>query len=280
MLLYAMPENMKLDSTSPFVVSMEDALRINESKDYGIFRCVNEFEGRRKKDCLKRITAWHVDIDKGSKQEQILKINNSPIWPSRIVESKNGFHIYFNAIEANLGLHSRIIKGLNAFFEGDEKAKMVTVLLREPGFWHKKDPSDPFKVVERSNIPTRYTDEDMMYFFPVKEKYMPEISKEYATRHGMNLSKLSEFLGNLDHEWALGVISGKPCVGGETYTFKEVGNNHKNIFVNGKSTSCFIDADRKIGATHGPTLWQWLSYFNHDNKTIYRMLKEHFGGAI
>lgn len=280
-MLYAMPEIMSPSSPPPRLVSFEEARRLNDSENYGVFRAVNEFFGRRRKDHLKRIKAWHVDIDDGSKEEQIIKINSSPIWPSRVVESKNGFHVYFNAVDAQLCFHHRIVEGLNRFFGGDPKAKMVTVLLREPGFWHKKDPSNPFKVVERMSLQTRYSDDDMMYFFPVEETVKPPMSVKEAEKIGVKLDDLTAFLDSLDHEWALSKLSGSPFVGGETYTFRPVGNGHKNIYVNGKSTSCFIDKDGRIGATPGgPTLFQWLRYFNYDNRQVYRILKETFGGEI
>jgi len=280
-MLYAMAENIGDNFTPPRPVSLDEARRLNESSNTGIFRAVNEFNGRRKKECLKAIKAWHVDIDEGTKREQILKINSSPIWPSRVVESKNGFHVYFNAIDAELCYHRLIVDGLNRFFGGDEKAKMVTVLLREPGFWHKKDPRAPFKVTERMNLQTRYTDEEMMYFFPVEKKKGPPITALEAEKANINLDKLTEFLDNLDHEWALSRLSGTAWVGGETYEFKDVANGHKNIWVNGRSTSCFIDKDKMIGAVPGgPSIFQWLKYFNYDNRQVYRILKEVFSGRV
>lgn len=280
-MLYAMVENRKIDDRGPWIVTYEEAKKLNDEQNVGIFRSVNEFYGRRKKEYLKNITAWHVDIDKGSKAEQIIKINSSPIWPSRLVESKNGFHIYFNAKDAQVCFHKRIIEGLNRFFGGDQKAKMITALLREPDFWHKKDPSNPFKVVEKLNIKTRYTDEDMMYFFPVEVKLQPPISLHEADNLKINLNNLTEFLNNLDHEKALMRLSGSPYVNGETYSFKPVANGHLNILVNNKTTSCFIDKKKMIGATPGgPTLFQWIKYFNYDNRTVYRILKEIFGGEI
>lgn len=279
-MLYAMPENMKISSIPPRAVTLDEALRLNEKENYGIFRPVNEFGEFRRKTHLSKIKAWHVDMDQGTKKEQEIKINNSPLWPSRIVESKNGFHLYFNAINAEFCFHRVIVEGLNKFFGGDPRAKMVTVLLREPGFWHKKDPSHPFKVTERMNIQTRYTDEEMMRFFPWEQEKPQYTLPDEAKKSGFTESKLSDWLNGLDHEWALNMLSGSPYVGGETYSFRDVGNGHKNIYVNGKSTSCFLDKNKRIGATFGPNIFQWLRYFNHSDKQIYRIIKEVFGGSI
>jgi len=277
-MIYAMEE---LSGNAPFPVSFQEAMRLNESGNFGIFRPVNEFDGPRKIIHLKRIKAWHVDMD-GNKGEQLLKIKDSPIYPSRVVESKNGYHLYFNAKDAVLEHHAEIMKGLVHHFGGDERAKMVTVLLREPGFYHKKDPSNPFKVREIFNLNVQYTERDMLYFFPVPRKGIDDvITKSVAYDIGACRDTLTNFLDRLDHRYALGVLSGSPYVNGETYEFKKVANNHFNIIVNGKSTSCFIDENGRIGAIPGgPVLWSWLRYFNHDNRTIYKILKEHFGESL
>lgn len=276
--LYALKENARIDrGDKPFVVTIDEARELNK-KDFGIFRTVNEFTGRRKIDCLKKILYWHIDIDKGSKEQQFQKIKEAPVWPSKIIESKNGFHVYFEAVDADYLYYKYILKGLNDYFCGDPKAAMVTVLLREPGFYHKKDPGSPFLVREISRTKARYRDMDMLYLFPYVSKNTPtRTDPSLSTVKGFNEKSLTDFLNSLDHELALTRMSGSSYVGGETYEFKPVGNGHKNIFVNGRTTSCFIDSKGMIGAIPGgPSLWQWLRYFNHSDKEIYRILKETF----
>jgi hypothetical protein len=46
----------------------------------------------------KKIKAWFVDID-GSKERAFRAVARSPLFPSKIVETKNGLHIYFSAIQ-------------------------------------------------------------------------------------------------------------------------------------------------------------------------------------
>jgi hypothetical protein len=275
-LIYALKENAR--GEAPFPVTVEKAIYFN-SLDYGIFRAVNTFDGARRKTNLLKINAWHVDIDKGSKPEQLLKIKNSPIYPSRIVESKNGYHLYFNASSASPEKYKTIMKGLTRYFGGDEKAAIMTALLREPTYYHKKDQDSPFLVKEILNIGARYNDDDMLYFFGEKPKVRVSIDPEVITNERINMDDLTGFLNNLDNEMALMRLSGSSYVGGETYTFKDVGQGKKNILVNGKTTSCFIDQHKRIGATPGgPHVWTWLRYFNHSDKHIYRIIKDVFGG--
>lgn len=284
-MIYAMIED-KSKEQVPFPVTLSEARKLNSEGNYGIFRAVNDFGESRKIVHLKRINAWHVEID-GNKKAQLIKIKNSPIWPSRVIESKNGYHIYFNAIDASLENHKTIESGLIHYFGGDPRAQMVTVILREPGFLHKKDPLDPFEVKEIFSLDVRYREDDMFYFFPAppqtkKEKNLISVSSSNGQKSTFNEStELSDFLNNLDHEWALSVLSGTSYVAFETYTFKDVHGGKKNIWVNGKSTRSFIDENKMIGANPGgPTIYQWLRYFNHTDGEIYKILKELFGEGL
>jgi hypothetical protein len=282
--LYAMKERSPAgvgEATPPFPVTDEKARQLNVEGPYGIFRSVNEFGEHRRIECLEKINAWHVEID-GDKPAQIIKINSSPIYPSRIVESKNGYHLYFFAKDACLENYKRILKGLLEYYGGDPRAAMVTVILREPGYLHKKDPTRPFAVLELTKLNVKYSEEEMLYYFPMAQTTGEKlVSKEFAKTHNLDRGTLTEFLDNLDHEYALSVLSGSSCVNGETYSFKPVAKGRKNIIVNGNSTSCFIDENKRIGAVPGgPMIFQWLRYFNHDDHTIYKILKEHFGGKL
>lgn len=279
----------KDDQNYPMIsVAPEHAKDYNE-KGYGVFRTVNEFFSKRRIEELKTIRYWYVEMD-GDKGAQLLRIKKSPIYPSRIVESKNGYHIYFSAIEATLDTYREIQEGLIHHFKADPRAKDVTRVLREPGFLHWKDANDPFLVREIFKYDVAYREKDMLYFFPFKKKE-PDYIKEFipggsepnthlpfARTSGAN--NLTQFLDGLDNEIALLKLSGTAYVNGEYYTFKEVSRRRKNILVNGKPTSCFIDENKRIGATPGgPNVFTWLRYFNHSDKEIIKILKEIYPGV-
>ena len=85
------------------------ALRVNPNEadfwnqsGWGIFHTVNSFQGGRRKQNLNRINAWAIDIDCKDKDKKLEQIENAPILPSLIVETKNGFHVYWNAKNAKL----------------------------------------------------------------------------------------------------------------------------------------------------------------------------------
>jgi hypothetical protein len=274
--MYALRENPTRED-APFAVSEDEAIRLNKI-GYGIFRAVNEFHKRRKISEIKNILYWHVDIDDKSKAEQLLKIKASPLYPSRIVESRNGYHLYFRASKASVDFYKIIMKGLVSYFGGDPRAAIMTAILREPGFYHAKNSKDKFLVKEILNIGARYNDTDMLYFFGEKPKIHVNISPIAVKSENIKIDNLTEFLNNLDNMEALKRLSGSGYVGGEVYDFKPVGRNRFNILVNAKGTSCFIDEYKRIGATPGgPTIFQWLRYFNHSDSTIFRILKELYG---
>ena len=135
---------------------------------YGIFQYVNTMSGRKDTDVLE-IRYWYLDLDVklvstellgsydyGSDKEFLLTgIQTHPIKPSVIIETANGFHIYFKAIKATPEKYSDIERGLQrayAHLGADKNALNINRFLRVAGFYHNK--KDPFKVkvVERSNI--------------------------------------------------------------------------------------------------------------------------------
>ena len=214
-------------------------------------------------------------MDNGSKSEQFCLIENS-LTPSLVIESKNGFHAYWHISDGTADAWQEIVEfRLCPHFNGDLKAKDYCRVLRAPGYNHLKDPTDPFPVrvvFESNNI---YRSQTLLDCFPSKQK---DVCKKEMRRHiGANGTALSEKIYNMDCIEALSRLSGTAEVAGETYSFRSNGNNKHNIIVNGKSTSCFIDEQGRIGASPGgPTIWRWLMYFNHTNKQIVEIMKKHF----
>lgn len=265
-----MPEQ----DSSPIPVTIEEAAAFNSVR-YGIFHTVNEFHSEvRRIDNLKAIRAWYVEMD-GDKRAQEVKIKDSPIYPSRIIESKNGYHVYFNAVDATKENYTIIQKGLIKHFNGDPRAKDLARILRAPSYYHWKDPNDPFLIRETFWLDVSYREKDMFYFFPYNEEIEAKNPKRREEKIIVSGADLTTVLNGLDNEMALMMLSGTPHVNHEVYNLKRVARDRKNIYVNGRSTSCFIDENKKIGANPGgPNIFTWLRYYGHTDKKIYQILKE------
>jgi hypothetical protein len=244
-------------------------------RGYGIHWVINDFEGERLAGNCKKVNAWFFEIDDKPKYYQLALIEKGLI-PSLIVETKHSYHTYFFAKNASKDSFEDVQKRLIHFYKSDDKIKGVLRLMRAPGYKHLKDPTEPFDcriVWHRPEI--SYTTRVMRYYYPLPEEAKKTISPVHVTK---DESDLFELLYNMDHRKVLEQFSGTAWVGGETYRFKELRSGKVNILVNGKTTHCFLDADGRIGACGGgPTIWQWLKWFNHDGKTIRRAIREVLG---
>ena len=258
------------DKYSKRVYSISTAKEFNQ-KGYGVFIAPNDFEGRLCETNLKKIKFCFFEIDNIPKDEQLKKIKASPLRASRVIESKNSYHVYFRLKDdCAIDSFSRIQSGLIEHFNSDTKIKNVNRLMRAPGFYHMKDPLDPFLVTIVEDNDLEYRIDDLKSAFPYEPKIQPT-----NLSGGADSDSLAHILENLDHEKALNQLSGTPFVNYETYTFKTKANGKKNIYVNGLGTSCFIDEKGLIGADPGgPTIWQWLRYFKHSNSQIRRIIRD------
>lgn len=162
--LYALHDQGK---STMFLVSEEEARQLNKI-GYGIHSNVQIFRGTvRRKSELIAIRSFAIDLDnKEHNKESLLKsIKKSPIEPSKINETKNGFHIFFNLNEADYLRHKDplflatqykliMIERVLPFFLGSDQAgSNANITLRKEGFYHMKTPSCPFlvKTIYQSN---------------------------------------------------------------------------------------------------------------------------------
>lgn len=259
-------------------INRKDAHKWN-SKGYGIFHTVNEFHGRRILANLVFINSWYVDIDKISKEEMI-KLIATGLVPTMVVETKNGYHVYWKAKNATKESWRQIMElRLIPFYKGDRKAKDLTRILRTPGFNHMKNPEEPFpvKVVFYKHV--EYSEDDMFKFY--KDLKTQKKQKDKHTKAKKEFPMSGDFwenVWNLDCEDALSKLSGTSHVGGETYEFKINSGGTKQIYVNGKSSSSWIDENQRIGSLDngGPTIAQWLNWFHKDYRKTVQIIEEVF----
>ncbi len=272
------------------VANGREAERLNRERN-GIFRTLNRFDGPRRMDNLVAIEAWSVDLDDGTKEEQLERIKASPLVPSSVVETRNGYHVHFAAKEGTADGWPRVMEErLIPFFGADRNAKDIARILRVPGFFWWKDPENPFPVRRVHRWDVAYTEQQMLEAFPVDPAIVE--AKERAEADARRIRSEVRFSGDSsgDSFWrrvieldcldALQALSGHWLVNGEQYTFRRTRSGTHNIRVNGKGSSCWVDASGRIGSktNGGPSIVRWCAWLGHSYRDIARGLKEVFSG--
>lgn len=256
------------------VRSLEEAHAWN-ARDWGIFATVNRFDGPRQIPNLAAIIAWAIDIDTGTKAEQRRKLRYAPLAPSIVVEVKRGYHVYWLAKDATPERWNDVVADrLVPYFGADKNARDLARILRVPGFRHLKDPADPFDVREVHRSGATYTEAEMLAAFPAAPKIVKTApSRPVATGAG----DFWERVASMDARAALERLSGTPAVNGEEYDFRPTRGGW-NILVNGKGSSCWIDANGRIGSADGggPTVAQWLKWFGRSYREVAELIRRYF----
>lgn len=257
----------------PTRIKESEAKAWNDKK-LGIFWTVNDFAGRRVKENITKINAWAIDIDEGDKVSMFKKLQTGLI-PSLVVESKRSLHAYWFSEDATPASWDSIcIDRLVPFYGADAKARDLCRLLRVPGYYHWKDPDDPFLIKTVFTNPVFYTVKKMLSYYPsVKEQLEKEIKHAGPLFNG---DVLWDRLYSLDAEVALQRLHNHPALATEVISFQRHGNGTKQICINNKPTSCWIDRNKKIGSYEkgGPTIWQWLKWYGMQGKEIYKVITE------
>ena len=256
-------------------IPISEAKQWNE-KGYGIFQTINYFHLDRKKTSLVATNAWAVDMDEGTKEEQMKKIRSGLI-PTMIIESKRGYQVWWRAKNGtDTNWKSIVWDRLVPFYGADKNAKDISRVLRVPGYYHMKDPADPFLIRKVEENAVEYLESDVIGFYPAHEKEKKELRalKKEARMAGSFWDRVFE----MDCEYALTKLSGSEFVGHETYEFHQNSSGTKNILVNGKGTSCWVDKNGKIGSLSGggPSIYQWLMWFHQNPRLVAQMLEKSF----
>ncbi len=239
----------------------------------GIFFASNRFTKARKKDLCEGINTWFMEIDGIPKEEQWKKIENSPLKPSAVVETRNSLHTYWFAQDGTVENFDQIIRGVIHFFDSDKACKDNSRPLRIPGFYHNKE--EPYFVtIELENYGAKYTEAQMIKAFPYQEiKKQVKPSTKNVNKKG---DGFWEAVIQLDNKTVLERLSGTSMVNGEVITFRKRSTGGEYIYVNGKPADAWLDEQGKIGSGKkgGPTFIQWLEYYGHSKGTIAKWTKE------
>lgn len=130
------------------LASVWDRLVDANAAGNGVFMTINESSGGDFLDAsIINLRAAFVDDDKADPPVTFETLRDAGLAPSITVQSGNGEHNYWSLVPGeDLAQFTSLQKSLAAKFGTDSKISNVGRVMRVPGFWHQKDPSDPFLV--------------------------------------------------------------------------------------------------------------------------------------
>lgn len=251
-----------------------------------VFFSVNSMQpGKRDKKSLTRFNSWICEIDHMTKEEQLKLIDLFPLYPSLIVESCHWFHMYRYIKfpeDMTADRWSKINWWLCNFFSGDPKIPEDTArVLRVPNFYHMKDPANPYLIHIYGWCSLYYTEEQMLSvltdFRSLSDRQ--EQSRKFESEAKSDDDNFWARVNAMDSKTMLSAISGSDMVSGDIITFKRNAGNTEQIFCNGRSTSCWIDSNGKIGSyEHGWPHWtNWVAWYGRTSwKELYHWIIDHY----
>lgn len=288
--LFVLQEKDKSNKGSCFNIDIGDAVDLNE-QGYGVFWCVNMASNSKERLASNRdnveIRFNYIDLDGNNKQLQWIKIIESPIIPTLVIETYSGFHVYWKNISGNdVETFKEVQKRLIEYFDADKACKDVLRLLRCPQFkqWkHYHKDKTHFNVDKVFSTELSYTNDDFLSTFLPSEddnRVSIESDKESFMKlrtENKNIWSIcwDKFLAMSQKE-LLQRLSGTEYVNREMYTFFPNSNGTEQIVVNGLSTSCFIKGNEIIADKgYGNNIFNWLRWreYNNTDKDIILILK-------
>ena len=259
--------------------NLEKCVKLQKLLPYGIFFSVNPMEEwKRNRESVKAIQTWICDIDTGTKKEQLELINKAPLKPSLVVESNHWFHLYYLADrDLTEEEFEKWNLGLKEYYNWDIKVcKDTARVLRIPWYYHMK--WEAYMVNYRQDLGTkeRYTLEQITKAYPYEEEKPKYEVKSFRTHYKAN--DIWDKIYNLDQMELLSEFSWSSWVRWDVFDFKRNSNWEYQIWVNGKSTSCWIDLEHKIWSSDKwcPTIIQWIEWYYKgwiDKKELLEELK-------
>lgn len=293
----------RLKSQGAFEVTSYEKAKYLNSMGYAVYSLVNEFKDPIRLSLnLKKIRYFFVETDDISKKEIIKKLKLC-LKPTYLIETKNGFHIYYGIKEdivGDIGKDRAINfyenfnrRRLIPFFCGDRKVYDVPRILRTPGFFHwKKYPL--WNEYQKPFLITKVIDSGITYSISELKKQFPEIiaddqkKKELAKAVNLTYESVSSEdnifarFNSLNAQDVLKRLSGSISVNKEKFSFKPNSTGYQ-ILVNGKSTGNWIDTKGKIGGgsntNTGWLVWYQRKVFNYSDtnwKEIYEIIRKEF----
>lgn len=225
----------------------------------------------------KNVTAikWvYVDMDEGTKEEMWKVIESAPIPPTMITESSRSYHLYWR-VDATLEQFNQIVWGLIEYFDGDEAISSSNEVLRAPGFYHMKDPDNPFLVrVVKIDDNIHPMPEDMIMAYPFTPKPEEKQKKSTGVVFDVKNIPILDVLAALNVEVSknLFILDGDE----ETSASVNVKGNYVNRFSGKDGGGSPIDVVMHYGNKSIREAIEWLKDFGGitDSQNVEEVLRE------
>jgi P4 family phage/plasmid primase-like protien len=175
----------------PPVVSAtkRDDLNVAGYEAYFTVNGFKNFTGEAKKENCSSLNSFFVDID-GRKDLDELEVIKKKLEPTYILETKNGYHLYWLLDEPiwkednkdwdeQVAKWEKIEQAIVTALKADDKAKDVCRILRQPGTFYWKKTGDAYKKGTEGafkikglykNLSANYTLDEVAEVFPIKEE--------------------------------------------------------------------------------------------------------------
>jgi hypothetical protein len=227
------------------------------SENYGIFRTVQKFKSNiRKSDNLEAIVSFAIDLDNGTKELQLKRIFEIDIEPTKIIEVKRGFHVYFDIEESEVDFDYTkfMTQYLVPLYNADNGAKDLCRILRVPNFYHCKDPDNKFLVTKTYSSNVIYKKES---FMDIAKKRFKELTNKYMLVDPYEIKKIeksfiSEKRNNTYSAEQIAHMIGSPIKCGNGWKVKCIAHQEKepSLFISEGETvpvifHCFGGCDWK-----------------------------------
>lgn len=270
---------------------------------------------RNKKENVTHVNAWWVEIDidetkhlgedevgqmeKREDRKARLRWNilDCGLIPSLTVETRNGFQVYWFALDGKLENFEKIEELIYAKFQhvgADKSAMVVWHTLRVPYFKYSKDGEHGFIQVFEWLSNLELYSEERIFEWLKEERAVVEIKKKETIVCGFldsldqkhvdlrqynkpNTETIFDRINRTPITLVLERLSGKDEVRGDQFTLTPVNSTGKaNVLVNGQSTPNWIDVNKNLIFSNNvsgmATMIHYLEYYGMSKKEAIQLL--------
>ncbi|WP_136479293.1 CHC2 zinc finger domain-containing protein [Acetivibrio thermocellus] len=159
--------------------TMKDKLKQLNEQGYNIYFTVNS--GGTKKEQINKINAFFIDCDCGRdnngnyfdlntvkeyKEKVLQRVQEFGLAPSFIVDTRNGYHVYWLVNNANVEEFQEVQNKLIHYFNSDERVYTPERIMRVPNYFWTKTGYNKYmcKIIQANNV--RYDIQDIINALP------------------------------------------------------------------------------------------------------------------